>query len=256
MSSETSPAIDALAWQESWDRQQEAYLPDREERISAMLDVVAAVTNGAPRVLDLAGGTGSISLRVLRRFTTAQVTLLDMDPLLMGIARATFGNRIEYVSLDLRSPNALAAHFADKRFDAVLTATALHYLPAERLSAVYAEVAHLIEPGGVFINAESMPDDGLPDLNQRLLDYRRRWRESRYATGAALSWPQWWELAAQDPALAKLLEERRALLGEKNLSSETVKPVSPHIAALREAGFREVGVVWRGLTDAAVAGVR
>ncbi|MEE3921525.1 hypothetical protein V2I01_34525 [Micromonospora sp. BRA006-A] len=43
------------AWQESWDRQQEAYLPDREHRFAAMLDAVEAVAGDRPpRVLDLA----------------------------------------------------------------------------------------------------------------------------------------------------------------------------------------------------------
>jgi hypothetical protein len=35
--------IDAASWQESWDRQQESYMPDREERYAALLDVVEAV---------------------------------------------------------------------------------------------------------------------------------------------------------------------------------------------------------------------
>ena len=54
-----TPYIENIeAWQESWDRQQEAYLPDREQRFAAMLDVVDAATDGAaPRLLDLAGGT-------------------------------------------------------------------------------------------------------------------------------------------------------------------------------------------------------
>ncbi|WP_246017449.1 hypothetical protein [Micromonospora pisi] len=61
--------IDPVAWQESWDRQQEGYLPDREERFAALLDTVEAVAAGpGVAVLDLAGGTGSISLRALRRF--------------------------------------------------------------------------------------------------------------------------------------------------------------------------------------------
>lgn len=52
-------------WQRSWDRQQEWYLPDREERFRVMLDTVEAHAGRAPRVLDLACGTGSISERLL-----------------------------------------------------------------------------------------------------------------------------------------------------------------------------------------------
>src|SRR3954471_8666199 len=81
-------------WQHSWDRQQEAFMPDREERFRAMLGAVDAVTDGTPpRVLDLAGGTGTISLRVLARFPGAEVTVVDQDPVLLAIATASLRGR-------------------------------------------------------------------------------------------------------------------------------------------------------------------
>lgn len=45
---------DWQAWQDSWDRQQEWYMPDREERFRVMLDMVEALVGPKPRVLDLA----------------------------------------------------------------------------------------------------------------------------------------------------------------------------------------------------------
>lgn len=36
------------AWQDSWDRQQEWYMPDREERFRVMLDMVEALVGSAP----------------------------------------------------------------------------------------------------------------------------------------------------------------------------------------------------------------
>ena len=90
----TAYLSDVQAWQESWNRQQEAFLPDREQRFAAMLDAVAAVTDTeAPAVLDLAGGTGTLSLRVLERFPGARVTVVDQDPALLAIARASLGGR-------------------------------------------------------------------------------------------------------------------------------------------------------------------
>src|SRR6185503_13142015 len=106
----TPYVTDPRAWQESWDRQQEAYLPDREHRLTAVLDVVDAVTDARPpRVLDLAGGTGSISLRALARFPGAEVTLLDLDPVLLAIAAASLGERATIVPADLNRPEWTAA---------------------------------------------------------------------------------------------------------------------------------------------------
>lgn len=39
---------DWQVWQESWDRQQEWYMPDREERFRVMLDMVEALVGPAP----------------------------------------------------------------------------------------------------------------------------------------------------------------------------------------------------------------
>lgn len=229
-------------------------MPDREERFAALLDTVDAVTDGRPpRVLDLAGGTGSISLRVLRRFPDATTTLLDVDPVLLHIARASLGDRTTVVTANLRTPEWLAA-LPHREFDAVLTATALHWLPPDRLTDLYGEIRTALRPGGVFVNADHMPDDGLPSLSARLGDRADARRRARYAAGAVLSWEDWWEHVATDPALGPLLTERKKVFADRH-GTDFEPPVSWHLEALRAAGYAEAGQIWRGLRDAAVAGV-
>lgn len=103
---ETAAGTDWRAWQESWDRQQEWYMPDREERFRVMLDMVEAVAGPEPRVLDLACGTGSITDRLLRRFPAATSTGVDLDPALLAIARGYFAGdeRVSFVTADLADP--------------------------------------------------------------------------------------------------------------------------------------------------------
>jgi SAM-dependent methyltransferase len=251
----TPYVIDAAAWQESWDRQQEAYLHDREERFAAVLDAVAAVTaEASPAILDLAGGTGSITLRALRRFPGATTTVLDLDPVLLAIARASVDARAAVVVADLRTPGWVSA-LPRGDYDAVVTATALHWLPGDRLAALYREVREVLRPGGVFVNADHAPDDGLPGLTERLRDRQRRRFEARCVAGAVLSWDAWWDRVAGDPVLGPLVDERKAVFADRH-PAEFVPAVSWHLDALRRAGFTEVGVLWRGGSDAAVAGVR
>ena len=148
-------------WQESWDRQQEWYLPDREERFRVMLDMVEATTGTAPRVLDLACGTGSITDRLLKRFPSAVSTGVDLDPALLTIARGTFDGdpRVTFVTADLKDPR-WAERLPHTAYDAVLTATALHWLPSEQLRVLYGQIAGLVRPGGVFLNADPPPTFG------------------------------------------------------------------------------------------------
>jgi hypothetical protein len=55
-------------WLTSWDRRQGHLLPDREERLAAIFDVVEAAVGAPHRVLDVAGGPGSLTMRLLRRW--------------------------------------------------------------------------------------------------------------------------------------------------------------------------------------------
>ncbi|WP_229401434.1 class I SAM-dependent methyltransferase [Micromonospora okii] len=245
----------AAAWQESWDRQQEAFLPDREERLTAMLDAVDAVVDGdAPRLLDLAGGSGTISLRALARFPRARVTLVDLDPALLALAGASLGDRATVLAADLARPD-WRDRLPHREYDAVLTATALHWLPADRLAGLYAEVRELLRPGGMLVNADHMPDDALPTLTERLAARARARRAARYAAGAALSWSDWWDRAGADPALGPLVKRRQEIYPTGH-SPEWCPPASWHLDALTAAGFTEAGTLWRGGTDAAVVALR
>ncbi|WP_328460480.1 class I SAM-dependent methyltransferase [Actinoplanes sp. NBC_00393] len=248
---------DPEIWQESWDRQQEAFMPDREHRFAAMLDAVAAVTEGRPpRLLDLAGGTGTITLRTLARFPGAEVTVLDQDPVLLTIAGSSLRDRATVIDADLGDPGWRAKLPAEASFDAVLTATALHWLPAERVSALYAEIREVLRPGGIFANADHMPEESLPILSGKLRDHARVKREARYATGASTSWPEWWARVAADEQLAAKAVERARIYPAKDHDQEWLPPAAWHVDALRSAGYSEAGVIWRGGTDAAVAALR
>jgi trans-aconitate methyltransferase len=243
-------------WQESWDRQQEAFLPDREQRVAAMLDAVEAVGDGGPpRLLDLAGGTGTIALRTLARFPGADVTVLDQDPVLLAIADASLRDRGTIIDTDLSDPS-WRGKLPREGFDAVLTATALHWLPAERVAALYGEIREVLRPGGVFANADHMPDERLPALSGKLRDHARSVREARYAAGAATSWQDWWQIVAADDFLAPKAAERERIYPSTRHSHEWTPPAAWHVDALRSAGFTESGVLWRGGTDAVVVGVR
>ncbi len=252
----TAYLSDPEAWQESWDRQQEAYLPDREHRLATMLDAVDAATDGAaPRLLDLAGGTGTITLRALARFPDAQATVLDQDPVLLAIATAALRDRARIVTADLNRPEWTGG-LPHTDYDAVLTATALHWLTADRITELYAEIRAVLRPGGVFVSADEMPDDDLPGFTKRLAARADARRSARWTAGAALSWSDWWAHVGAHDFFRPLMAERERIYPAATHSAEWLPPASWHMAALRRAGFSEAGVLWRGGTDAAVVGIR
>ncbi|MEE1927632.1 class I SAM-dependent methyltransferase [Streptomyces sp. TRM 70351] len=255
---ETAAHVDWRAWQRSWDRQQEWYLPDREERFGAMLDTVEALTGPRPRVLDLACGTGSISDRVLARFPGAACTGVDLDPALLTIARGHFADdeRARFVTADLRDAHwtRLLPHDG---YDAVLTATALHWLHTDELAALYRQLAGVLRPGGVFANADRMPDPETPRINAALHAHEKARQERDKAAGAQ-DWADWWAAAAAEPVLAEAVAERHRLFGDPASDHSDGEMQSPawHVRALREAGFAEARVVWASRHDAMAVGLR
>jgi len=246
----------AETWQRSWDRLEEDYVPDRELRIRALLDVVGAIAGTTPTVLDLACGTGTITCRLLDRFPAARSIAVDVDPVLLTIASATFADddRVRIVDADLRDPAWVDA-VLQPQVDAVLTATALHWLPEGAVHRVYRDLARLVRAGGVVAHAEEMPLVDLPRLGAGLAEVERQRRTRAQADGRA-GWDAWWEEAARDPALRFATAQRREVFGSNYPSEEFSPPADWHIAALREAGFAEAGVVWRSGTGAVVAAVR
>ncbi|MFJ9686367.1 class I SAM-dependent methyltransferase [Streptomyces bacillaris] len=251
---ETGTSTDWRSWQESWDRQQEWYMPDREERFRVMLDMVEAVVGPAPRVLDLACGTGSITDRLLRRFPEATSTGVDLDPALLAIARGTFegDDRVTFVTADLKDPE-WTARLPHTSYDAVLTATALHWLHSEPLTALYGQLGTLVRDGGVFMNADRTIDPDTPRINAAERAHRHAGMDRAKAAGA-LDWADWWALAAADPVLAGPTAERFALYGEH--ADGDMPSAAWHARTLLASGFAEARTVWASPSDSLVLAVK
>ncbi|MEU7553653.1 class I SAM-dependent methyltransferase [Streptomyces sp. NPDC044571] len=242
------------AWQDSWDRQQEWYMPDREERFRVMLDMVEALVGPTPRVLDLACGTGSITDRALKRFPNATSTGVDLDPALLTIARGHFAgdDRVAFVTADLKDPAWVSA-LPHPSYDAVLTATALHWLHSPELAVLYGQIAPLVREGGVFMNADHMPDPATPRIDAADRAHRHAAMDRARAAGA-LDWADWWALAAADPVLAEPTRRRYEIYGEH--ADGDTPDAAWHVRTLREAGFAEARTVWRSPSDALVLGLK
>ncbi|MEU2794724.1 class I SAM-dependent methyltransferase [Streptomyces sp. NPDC007100] len=251
---ETVVGADWQGWQDSWDRQQEWYMPDREERFRVMLDMVEALVGTEPRVLDLACGTGSISDRLLKRFPKAESVGVDLDPALLAIAEGYFegDERVTFVRADLKDP-AWTDALPHDSYDAVLTATALHWMHTGPLRGLYGQLGSLVRDGGVFMNADHMPEGDTPriDAAERAL---RHARQDAAKEAGALDWRAWWERAAADPLLAAPTAERFEIYGEH--AEGDTPSVTWHCEVLRESGFAEARAVWRSPSDALVLGLK
>jgi len=249
---------DAIALFDSWDLQQSALVAQREERFDLMLEVIAeriAQQGRSPageglRVLDLACGPASIAWRVLRRFPESTVIGVDVDPALLAIADAAVGarsdGRFRTVRADLSGDwvRELPAE-AIGRIDAVVSATALHWLDPATLTAVYAACHPLLADDGVLMNADHLRYDVATQPALRRLAERDDERtQAMFAAEGAMSWDAWWERVRATPGLADAARERDAWYAGRGGPVPRAS-LEFHLAALRAAGFAETGVLYQ-----------
>jgi len=249
----------ARAWIDRWDAQQQEYLPDREDRFTAIVDAVEEVSGRPdPLVLDLGCGPGSLAVRLLHRLPRATVVAIDTDPLTLALGAAAFAEvpGLEFRDLDLRSAGWSAGLRLDRQPDAAVSTTALHWLTQPALAALYAELAGLLRPGGVVLDGDHMSEDDaapvLRRLDRALLEREER---RRFPDGHGESWTDWWAAAAADPALASLHAERAARRVDAEHQGSPAGRLSVHADALRQAGFAEVGTLWQRGENRVLCGV-
>ncbi len=247
----------ARQWLDRWDRQQEYYLPDREERFEVIADVVAVSAERVnPLIIDIGAGPGSLSVRLLDRLPRAQIVAVDADAMLLGLARAAYGDRrnLRLVEQDLRAPGWTAALGLGRKADAIVSTTALHWLTEPELAALYRDCAALLQPGGVLVDGDNLDEPvSRPRLRQLQRDLHRR-RSERAGVLAHEDWGAWWAAAATAPELADLATRADARPVDHHVPEPPT--CDDHVRLLAAAGFAEVGTVWQRGDDRVLVAVR
>ncbi len=161
----------------------------------------AALAAGrTPEVLDLGAGTGLLSSLLAATVPGLRLTLVDAAPKMLAGAAAR-------LSADGVAHRVVVADLADPlpagRYDAVVSALAIHHLDHAGKRDLYRRVASVLVPGGVFVNAEQVAGP-TPELDQR---YHEVWLAQTAALGSDAA-----EIAAAEQRMAC---DRPAPVGEQ-----------------------------------------
>jgi SAM-dependent methyltransferase len=251
----------AQEWIERWDRQQEAYMPDREDRFTALIDAVeAGAGREDPLVLDLGCGPGSLAVRLLARLPRATVVGVDADPVTLALGRAAYVDVpvLRFADVDLRVPGWADELGLDRQPDVAVSTTALHWLTGPAIRALYGELFRVLRPGGLFLDGDhfGLDETEHPVLARldRVLGEREEQRRS--PAGHAENWTGWWEAIASDPVLAPAARERAGRRVDTEHHGSAGSMLATHVGALREAGFAETGTLWQRGANRVLCAVR
>jgi len=122
-------------------------IPHRDLAESMLL---AALPERVERVAELGCGDGRLLALVRRRFPAATAIGLDSSAAMLARAEERFSGEegIELLEADLAEP------LPNRQLDLVVSGLAIHHLEDERKRSLFAEVATLLRPGGVFANPD------------------------------------------------------------------------------------------------------
>jgi tRNA (cmo5U34)-methyltransferase len=213
---------------DTYDRARRKLVPCFDDFYRTALELLPFAPDARFDVLDLGAGTGLLSAMIAEMFPKAQLTLFDLTPEMLTIARQRLkplGRRARFVTADF------AAAAPSKSYDAVVSALAIHHLPDSGKRHLFSDIFKYLTAGGVFINADQVAGETAA-IDRRSRDlWLKRTRELKAGER---------DLNA---ALERMKQDLPATAGQQ-------------LAWMRESGFVEVACTYRNLIFAVLSGTK
>lgn len=145
----------------------ETQWPERTQIVQQIADLIIALRQPQPQVLELCCGPGRLAESLLTTAPHLKYTGVDISPPFLDFARrrlAAYTDQVTLVEADLADdpwPPLIATQGSDERFHAIVSLQSLHDVGDEAaVSRVYGLAKELLLPGGFFLNADLIVAEG------------------------------------------------------------------------------------------------
>jgi ubiquinone/menaquinone biosynthesis C-methylase UbiE len=242
--------IDWQNWIDRYDKMQERYLVKRSERFDVIAKLIKSVCPNPRLIIDLGCGTGSLAVRLLEEFDSAKVYAADLDPAILFLAERrlkNFKSRVQITQSDVTKMNWDQYIGAD----AVVSATALHWLKPEDLEKVYFQIHKILRSGGIFLNADHSGSSN--NLIQRYWESNRE-QMLREQMQSADDWDGFWRKYLSELGGDVKIERQKALGPWEG--TEEGMPLKWHFQKLTQYGFENADCFWRCDCDAIYGAIK
>jgi tRNA (cmo5U34)-methyltransferase len=214
--------FDAIA--SSYDSQARRGLPRYNEMID---ELVASLPEKASHVLELGSGTGNLTLRLLERFPSTPIDVVDASVGMLDVLRLRVPDHPRMRILNSPFENL---DRPTGTYDLVTSSMSLHHVIDKR--TFYARIYSWLRPGGFLIFADELTG-ALPHVQ-------------------AYHWDRWLAFANRPEGLSP--DELRECLAHVE-TYDHYETLPDQVELLSAAGFSPVDCVWRHLNYAIFAAV-
>jgi tRNA (cmo5U34)-methyltransferase len=207
---------------QGYDLSRRQLVPPFDDFYRTVVESIPHEPDAAIRVLDLGAGTGVLSALVARAFPRARITLVDVSPEMLGVARRRFADEPERFELRVLD---YAREPLPGEYEVVVSALSIHHLDGTGKRELFRKIYGVLCAGGVFVNADQVLGS-TPEIEAR---YREMWlRQVRER-----------EVGEEDlaAALVRMREDRLSTLEEQK-------------AWLEEASFQQVDCPYKNYSFA------
>lgn len=215
MKSSVKHLFDIVA--QDYDMQRKQLIPCFDDFYGMALDLMES-SKDTPHILDLGAGTGLLSGMVLQKYPNARLTLMDISEKMLRMARRRFADtdQVQYVVGDYTK------HAFTSSYDMIISSLSIHHLTHAEKKNVFGTVYKMLEPGGLFINADQV-QGRTPETDAY---YRERWLDAIHKSGLS------------DEAISASIERRKVDINAK---------LEDQLLWLEEAGFSVADCMYKYL---------
>ncbi len=211
-----------------YDRMIRTLIPEYETMHAMIVRWCECVLPSKARIIDLGGGTGSLTAAMAERFTDAEIEVWDIDTKMVEVARhrlEKYSERVRFVERSFEEPLP--------ECDAVVACIALHHIKdSNRKTAIYSNIVQALRSPGIFANGDATMS---PELHTQEATYRL-WTDFMMTKGMT-------EAEARQH-FANWADEDRYF------------PLNEEFAMLKAAGFPQPECFWKYGPMAVYGGVK
>ena len=131
----------------------------------------------SPRVLDLGGGTGNLSLAVLERYPQAEIHVVDISSQMVDLCKHKLAEKSDRIYCYAK--NFLELSYDSSFFDFIVSQMTIHHLDTQGKKQLFSRVHNWLKPGGVFSYSDIFCGVA-PEINDLLIS---QWQGSSFELG-------------------------------------------------------------------------